>query len=398
MRDTNRTWAEIDLDAIEHNVRAIKKQLNPGVKLMGVVKADGYGHGVIEIAETILASGADYLSVAFVDEAIQLRKSGISAPIVILGKTLPEFAGELLWYDIIPCVADVEFAEALSKEAVRQGKTAKIHIKIDTGMTRIGFFCDDDLKHMEKAKDEIIKISKLPGIEIEGAFTHFAMADDNDGTYTKMQFKRFCDFVKSLEKSGIKIKIKHVSNSAAVVNFPEMQLDMVRAGILIYGLKPFNEPSSEAIDVIPAMTFKTRVMHVKEVGRNTRVSYGGAYETSENKKIATIAVGYADGYSRLLSGKAEVVFDGKRLKQIGRICMDQCMIDATEVNNINVGDEIILFGGGRNAVVSADDVAEKLGTINYEVACMIGQRVPRVYIKSGKAVRSRNFLLCNNDL
>ncbi len=398
MRDTQRAWAEIDLDAIKHNLTEVKKQLHDKVKMMAVVKADAYGHGALEVSKTALESGADWLGVALLDEAIQLRKAGIDAPILILGKILAEYMGELFEYNITPCVADVEFARLLSKEAVKRARPIKVHLKIDTGMTRIGFLYDDNSENREKTKTDIIEISRLPGIEIEGAFTHFSLADSSDPQYTRMQHARFCDLMDRLGEKGIKILLKHVSNSAATLNFPEMQMDMVRSGIITYGLKPSDETDVGKLNLIPAMTFKTRVTHVKEVDKNTRISYGGVYKADEKKVIATLGVGYADGYSRILSGKAEVVLKGKKLNQTGRICMDQCMIDATEVNNINVGDEVILFGGGRNAEVSADDVAKKLGTINYEVVCMVGKRVPRVYIKSGNQVGSLNSLLCGNDL
>lgn len=393
MRDTQRAWAEIDLDAIKHNLTEVKKQLHDGVKMMAVVKADAYGHGAVEVSKTALESGADWLGVALFDEAVQLRNSQIDAPILILGKISAEYIRELFEYNITPCVADIEFARLLSKEAVKCCQTIKVHLKIDTGMSRIGFLYDDNSENRQRTEMEILEISKLPGIEIEGAFTHFSLADSSDTQYTRMQYSRFCDIINYLKEKGIEISLKHVSNSAATLNFPEMQMDMVRVGIISYGLKPSDETAFGKIDFIPAMTFKTRIVHIKEVDENTRISYGGIYRADEKKVIATLGVGYADGYSRILSDKAEVVVKGKKLKQIGRICMDQCMIDVTEVNNINVGDEVILFGGGKTAEVSADDVAEKLGTINYEVVCKVGKRVPRVYIKSGKQVGSSNSLL-----
>lgn len=398
MRDTQRAWVEIDLDAIKHNLKTIKENLGGQTKMMAVVKADGYGHGAIEVARTALESGAEWLGVALIDEAIQLRRAGIKSPILILGKSSGEYIGELFEYDITPCVADVQFTKLISQEAVRRNQKIKVHIKIDTGMTRIGFLYDDNAETRKNTESDILEISSLEGIEIEGAFTHFALADSWGTEYTNMQHSRFCDLMKKLEENGIKIPIKHVSNSAAIVNFPQMNMDMVRTGIMAYGLIPSEETNCEKLNLIPAMTFKTRITHVKEVEKDTRISYGGVYKTDKRKVIATLGVGYADGYSRMLSDKSEVVVKGKKVKQTGRICMDQCMIDVTEVNNINIGDEVILFGGGRNAEVSADDVAKLLGTINYEVVCMVAKRVPRVYIKSGKPVKSFNCLLCENDL
>ncbi len=398
MRDTQRAWVEIDLDAIKHNLKTIKEHLGGQTKMMAVVKADGYGHGAIEVAKTALESGAEWFGTALIDEAIQLRNAGVEEPILILSKISEEYIEELFKYNITPCVADVEFARLLSKEAKKRNQNIKVHIKIDTGMTRIGFLYDDNAETREKTKADILEISRLSGIEIEGAFTHFAIADSWGTEYTNMQCSRFCDLMKKLEENGIKIPLKHVSNSAAMVNFPQMSMDMVRVGIMAYGLNPSEETDCENLNLIPAMTFKTRITHVKEVEKDTRISYGGVYKTDKRKVIATLGVGYADGYSRMLSDKAEVVVKGKKVKQTGRICMDQCMIDVTEVNNINIGDEVILFGGGRNADISADDVAKLLGTINYEVVCMVAKRVPRVYIKSGKPVKSFNCLLCEDDL
>ncbi len=398
MRDTQRAWAEIDLDSITHNIKKIKEHLNPDTKLMGVVKANAYGHGAVEIARTLVESGVDMLSVAFVDEAIQLRRHNINLPILILGKTSAALAGEILENDIIAGVADVDFAKSLSDKAVSLEKTAKIHIKIDTGMTRIGFVYDDNIIDRKKTIESIKHIWDLPNIEVEGIFTHFAMSDSEDDSYTKMQFARFMDLNEKLLENNIRIPIRHVANSAAISKFSEMQLDMVRAGIIMYGLKPSEHVDFEGLGLIPAMTFKTRIMHLKDVDSDVCVSYGGTYKTDKRQKIATLGVGYADGYSRLLSGKAEVIVGGKKVNQIGRICMDQCMIDVTEVNNINVGDEVILFGNGISADVSADSIAEKLGTINYEIVCMIGRRVPRIYIKSGEKIKNHNYLLCENDL
>lgn len=394
-----RAWAEVNLDAIEHNVREIKKLLKPETRLMGVVKADAYGHGFAETAETILESGADELAVACIDEAIQLRESGFTVPVLILGNASSNIAADLIKYDIMPCVFCREFAADLSKEAVRQGKDAKIHIKVDTGMSRIGFLFDDCETDKAQAVDDILWISKLPNIKIEGIFTHFAAADESDPSYTYMQFNRFCELTGRLEKLGVHIPTKHVCNSAAIMQFPEMHLDMVRAGVIMYGMYPSDEVDrSKLLSLMPAMQFKTRVIHVKEVGKDTCVSYGRTYKTAAPAKIATIAVGYADGYSRLLSGKAEVIVDGKKVKQIGRICMDQCMIDVTGVNNINVGDEVTLFGSDGGTELPIESIAGNMGTINYEISCIVGKRIPRIYIRSGKVVKSLNYLLHDYDL
>lgn len=394
MYQKNRAWAEVDLDAIVHNVKEIKKHLNPGVKLLGIVKADAYGHGVGEVARTILDSGVTNLAVAFCDEAVELRQMGFDAPILILGNSFEENIEKIVEYDVAAAVSSVDFARKVSLEAVKQNKIAKLHIKIDTGMSRVGFVSNSE-DTMCDAVQKIIEISELPNVEIEGMFTHFAASDEEDESYTVMQYERFMALDEKLRQKGIKIPIKHACNSAAIVKFPHMQLDMVRAGIIIYGLYPNRNFDKSLIDLVPAMSFKSRVAQVKNMEKGSCVSYGRTYKCDKDSKIATVSVGYADGYSRLLSDKAEVVVDGCRVKQIGRICMDQCMIDATGVNNINVGDDVTLFG---NDGLSADDVAELMGTIHYEVVCNIGRRVPRIYIKNGRIVETLNHILFEQGL
>lgn len=393
MNNTQRAWAEIDLDSIAHNVREIKKRLKTGVRLMGVVKADAYGHGYREIAKTVLESGADCLAVAFIDEAVQLRKSGITVPIMILGNSAEESIDDLLEYDVTPAVFTEGFAAALSKRASALGKTAKIHIKVDTGMHRIGFLYSTDKNEREKTLKKIIEISQLPSIEIEGIFSHFSTSDEEDTEYTFTQFSRFTELCQRLETEGLKIPVRHIANSAALVRFPELQLDMVRAGVIMYGMYPSNDVDYQGLSLKPAMKFKTRVINVKNVDEGAGISYGRSYVTQVTQRIATIAVGYADGYSRVLSGKAWAIVDGVKVKQLGRICMDQCMIDASSVNNINIGDEVTLFGESGGLNIPIEDVAEEMGTINYEIACIVGKRIPRIYIKDGKPAASVNYLL-----
>lgn len=393
MNNTQRAWAEIDLDRIAQNVREIKKCLKPKVRLMGVVKADAYGHGVRETAKTILENGADALAVAFIDEAVQLRKCGIGVPILILGNSAEDSVDDLLEYDITPAVFTREFAEVLSDRASACGKVAKIHIKTDTGMNRIGFLYGEGAAENDRTVEQIIEISKLPGIEIEGIFSHLATSDEADSQYTYAQFERFCQLTERLEHAGLKIPIRHIANSAALVRFPEMQLDMVRAGVIMYGMYPSCDVDYKGLSLMPAMRFKTRVINLKEVEGGSGISYGRSFVTCQNTRIATIAVGYADGYSRLLSGKAEALVDGVKVKQLGRICMDQCMIDVTNVNNINIGDEVTLFGSSGDGNIPIEDIASKMGTINYEIACIVGKRIPRIYIRDGKPVRSINYLL-----
>lgn len=379
-----RAWAEIDLDAVANNIREIRRITSPDAKIMGVVKADGYGHGFVEITKTILSNGADYLAVATLEEAVQLRKRKFSVPILILGATEDAAADDLVEYDVMPTVFTYGFASLLSQAAVKKGKTAKIHIKLDTGMSRIGFLCS------ENSIDEIIKISQLDNIEIEGIFSHLSCSDETDRSYTEMQFEKFMDMCGKLEKRGLNIPIKHICNSAGIMMYPEMHLDMVRPGIIIYGLYPSEDVDKTKLSLKPAMTLKAKITMVKEVNEGVGVSYGKTYITNRTTKIATVPIGYADGYMRLLSGKAKMIYGEACVDVIGRICMDQCMIDVTNVNNISIGDEVIIFGSG---IITADTVAGWLGAINYEIVCMIGRRIPRIYVKNGKVVRKVAYLL-----
>ncbi len=381
-----RVWAEIDLDAIGHNTSEIKKKLSKGTRLMGVVKANAYGHGVCQTAKVLLENGANQLAVAFADEAVELRKAGFGVPVLVLGNSPESDIKKLIDFDIMPAVSDYSFADKLSMAAVTSGKTAKVHIKLDTGMSRIGFLAEDD-----NTIDEILRISQLPGIEIEGMFSHLAVADEDADDYTQVQFKRFMAVVQSLEEKGLKIPLKHICNSAGLIKFPEMHLDMVRAGIILYGIYPSADFDKSTIDLLPAMTFKSRVSHIKMLDEGSTLSYGRTYTLSKKSKIATVSVGYADGFMRSLSNKAVVCVCGQQANQIGRICMDQCMIDATAVNNINVGDEVILFGG--SGKFSAENTAELIGTIGYELVCAVGRRVPRIYIRDGEVTEAVNYLL-----
>ncbi len=390
MEDMQRAWAEIDLDAISHNVKGIKKIIRPDVKLMAVVKADAYGHGAFEVAKTCLESGAERLAVAFVDEAVELREKGIDVPILLLGVSMPDAIESIIKYDITPAVAGVEFAKRLSDAAVAAQKTVKIHIKADTGMFRIGFQFTGDSEQRLETVEKIVEISKLPNIEIEGMFTHLSTADEEGRDYTKQQFANFMELDEKLKARGVEIPIRHIANSAGQIRYPELQLDMVRAGIILYGLYPSDEVSYEPLELRPAMKFKARVVNVKNIEKGDSISYGRSFTAEKPIKLATISVGYADGYSRIMSGRAEVSVNGKKVPQVGRICMDQCMIDVSDVNNIDIGDEVTLFGDG---AVSAESVAANLGTINYEVVCMVGRRVPRIYIKNQRIEKSLNYLL-----
>ncbi len=393
MDETKRAWAEIDLDAIENNIRNIREYVPKETKILGVVKADAYGHGYLQIARTLLRGGASWLAVACVDEAIQLRRSGIKCPILILGYTDKEYAAQMVEENIIPTCYDLEFASAISDAAIKLRKRAKIHLKIDTGMGRIGLRYAEDEELNQQTVNTILKMAILPSLDIDGIFTHFSVADENDDDYTNLQFERFTGICDRLEKNGLTIPVKHCCNSAALVRFPKMHLDMVRPGIILYGLKPSPFVDCGRLHLKPAMQLKTRVSNIKEVEAGVSVSYGRKFQTGKPSKIATIPVGYADGYSRTLSGKAKAIIGGKICNVVGNICMDQCMIDASDVHTISVGDEVILFGRSDDIELPVESLAEQMGTINYEILCVIGRRIPRIYLRGGIVQEAHNFLL-----
>ena len=384
----NRAWVEIDLDAIAHNVREIKRVTGNKVEMMGVVKADAYGHGVSEVVRTLLDNGVTQLAVSMLDEAIQIRKMGIGVPVLVLSYTDPVRAEEIVFYHVTQTVFSLDLARALSAAAVKLGKTAKIHVKVDTAMTRVGFMPG------YSAVKNIMEIGKLPGVIVEGIFTHFASADESERDYTEMQFRKFMSVCSELARVGIHIPIKHVCNSAGIIQYPQMYLDMVRPGIILYGLYPSQEVDRNIICLKPAMTLKANVILVKDVEKDTCISYGRTFRTSRPSRIATLPIGYADGYPRLLSNKGRVLINGESAPIVGRICMDQCMVDVTDLKHeVRVGDEAALFGCQNGAAISVEEVAEAIGTINYEIVCIIGKRIPRVYIKDGRICSVLNYLI-----
>lgn len=396
MKHNNRAWAEINLDAIKNNIKAIRRYVTPESKILGIVKADAYGHGYLEVARTLLENGADALAVACLDEAIQLRRCYIRCPILILGRSCCEEAETLVFYDVMPACFELELAEAMSDAAVKLNKPARLHIKIDTGMGRVGYRYADDAAVNEETVAEIKKIAALPNLEVNGIFTHFAVADETDAEndkYTQLQFERFCAVCDRLKAEGVDIPVRHCANSAALIRFPYMHMDMVRPGVILYGKEPSQCVDCAPLGLKPAMTFKAKITNVKMIEPGASVSYGRRFTADKPTKIATIPVGYADGYSRILSGQAQVIAGGKMCDVVGNICMDQCMIDVTDVNNINIGDEVILFGTGENLELPVESLAEKMGTINYEILCMVGKRIPRIYIKCGEPIKSHNYLL-----
>ncbi|MEG1002582.1 MAG: alanine racemase [Clostridium sp.] len=378
-------WAEIDLNKLENNMRRIK-ELAGDKEVVAVVKADAYGHGAVNVAPVFLKSGASKLAVAVIAEAMELRNAGIKAPIMILGYTPLDLYDELINNDIEQTVYDLEYAKKLSERALKIDKKAKIHIAVDTGMGRIGFMPN------ETSVKEVIAICNLEGLEVCGLFTHFSTADEEDKTYTEEQFKKLKDFDESLKENGINISFKHASNSGAIIDLPDTYLDGVRAGIILYGYYPSNEVDKNRLELEPAFTLKTTVAHVKTLEKDMYVSYGRTFKTERKSIIATLPIGYADGYLRLLSGKVKVIINGKFAEVVGRICMDQCMIDVTDIEGVKVGDEVILLGEEGNLKFNADDIAEAIGTINYEVLCMIRHRVPRIYIRDNEVCDVRNYL------
>lgn len=385
--DTSLVRAEIDLKAIAHNVRELRRVTHPDARLMGVVKANGYGHGAVEIARCALKNGAERIGVARIDEGIQLREAGIKAPILIFGYTLPERTPELLEFDLMPTVYSAAFARALSRTAVALGKKIKFHLKVDTGMGRLGLL-SQNFKSQHPAKrintaavDETVAIAGLNGIELEGLFTHFATADSADKRYAENQLDLFLSFISQLRKAGLNPAVRHAANSAALIDMPRSHLDMVRTGIAIYGLYPSDEVDKRRVSLRPAMALRTRVIHLKKVPAGFNISYGITYKTPKPTTIATVPVGYADGLNRLLSSRGQMLLHGKRVPIVGRICMDLTMLDVGRINNVQVGDEVVIFGRQENESITVDEIASSLGTINYEIVCAITARVPRLYLK-----------------
>ena len=384
----NRAWAEVNLDNLAHNVNEIRRITNKNSEICGVVKADAYGHGVMESVKVLLNNGVERLAVSTLDEAIQLRQNGISVPILILSYTDPRRAFEIITNNLTQTVFSKDLVNELSNVAIKLDKNVKIHIKIDTGMTRVGFMPG------YSAIKIVQSISKLPRIIIEGLFTHFSSADEKDKSFTYLQFERFMNICNELDRVGIYIPIKHVCNSAALIEFPEMHLNMVRPGISLYGLYPSKDINKSKINLIPAMTLKANVIFVKDVEKDSYISYGRIFKTAKSSKIATIPIGYADGYTRLLTNKGKVIINGELTPIVGRICMDQCMVDiSNHSRNVKVGDEVVLFGKQKGTEITIEDVAKSIGTVNYEVICIIGRRIPRVYLQNEKIYCVLNYLV-----
>ncbi|MBM7623320.1 alanine racemase [Sporohalobacter salinus] len=366
-------WAEVNLDNIKFNMQQVKSQISDETLMMAVVKANAYGHGAVEVANAAIEAGADRLAVAVVEEGIELREAGFELPIHILGEVLPEQISLLAEYNLTPTISKLKTATELDKINAKLETKQKIHVKIDTGMGRIGVLPAEALEFIQK-------INSFPHLEIEGLITHFAKADEENKDYTKQQWEKFNDVIKEVESAGIQIPIKHCANSATIIDLPQMELDMVRAGIMLYGLYPSSEVDQN-FQLKPALSWKARVVYLKELDEGHGISYGTTYITPDKTEIATIPLGYADGYFRLLSNKGEVLINGKRASIRGRVCMDQFMVEVTDIPDVNIGDEVVLIGQQENEEITAMELADLIGTINYEIVSKITKRVPRIYIK-----------------
>jgi alanine racemase len=384
MNMVKRTWAEISLNAIEHNYNVIRNKVADDTKVCCVIKADGYGHGAVELSQIYEKLRADFFAVSNIDEGIEIRKSGSKLPIVILGYTPVSEAKNLAEYDISQAVFSLEYAKELSEKCVEEDCICKMHIKVDSGMSRIGFMCQE-FPRDEYSIEEICEACCLPNLEVEGLFTHFCVSDeDAEGReFTNKQYENFIHVRDSLKKRGVDISVVHCSNSGAIEDYPETCCDMVRAGIILYGLAPSSK-LADRLDLVPAMTLKTVVAFVKEVQKGATISYGRTFTADRKMKIATVPIGYADGFIRQNAKDGYMMVNGKKAKIVGRICMDQTMLDVTDIEDVKTGDEVVVFGTGENGEPTADSLAENTGTINYETVCLVGKRVPRIYIKDGK--------------
>lgn len=372
-----RTWAEVDFDKLAHNYHALRGLAPAGTKYLGLVKADAYGHGAVPVAKKLEELGADYLGVACLDEAIEVREAGVKTPILILGCTSSIYAAELVKYNITQACYDLEYAKELSAGAQKAGGTITVHIQCDTGMTRLGFMCHEDT--MEKSASEIIEAVKLPGLKAEGIFTHFS---DSDGSeeYTMLQFGRFQDIIQRVRDLGYEFEIRHCANSAATLLYPATYLDMIRPGIVQFGHFPDAKMDHALCDLVPVLELKSRVATVRDVPANTPVSYGRTNTLTRPSRLAVIPVGYGDGFCRGFSNKLTVLINGTKLPIVGRICMDMCMVDVTDAPDVKEGDVAILYGSDGTNDQPVEAGAEIMNTISYELLCVLTKRIPRIYL------------------
>ena len=375
-----RTWAEVDLDALAHNYERIRRHVGEKTKLLGVIKADAYGHGAVPVAKELEALGASYLAVSNIDECEEVRRGGVTLPVLMLGFTPADQAERILELDMTQAVQSLDIAKAFSAAAVKCGKKMKVHIKLDTGMGRLGFLCDEE--HFDESLQDILAALELPGLDVEGVFTHFCVADEEgeeNVAFTRTQHERFLRMIDAAEaRSGFHFRLRHCCNAGGIVCYPEWAGDMVRCGIILYG----SGSLAEKMGMEPVMSLKTRVATVRDLAPGTSVSYGRTYFTERESRIAVLPIGYADGLHRTLSNRMEVLTPYGRAKQVGRICMDMCMIDVTDLPEVKSGDEVEIFGKN---VLCAEDAAA-CGTIPYELLFAVSKRVPRHYFLHGKRV------------
>lgn len=386
MKTYSRVYAKIDLDAVAYNMEQMKRSLKPETKVMAVIKADGYGHGAVQIAE--MMERWEYIwgfAVATLDEAVVLRTEGIRKPILVLGCVFPDQYMEMLNHEIRMNVYTEEMAESISQMAAREGKTAYMHIKLDTGMARLGF----DIS--EQSVEAVQRISEMKNVCMEGIFTHFAKADETSKEFTKKQIDEFKWMVRKLKEKGVSFTYEHCSNSAGIIDVPEANFDLVRAGISTYGLYPSDEVEKKNVKLKPALALKSHVAFVKEIEAGTPVSYGGTFVADRKMTIATIPVGYADGYPRSLSNKGYVLIRGRKAPIIGRVCMDQFMVDVTEIEGASFGDKVTMIGKDGKEVLPVEVLSELSGRFNYEFICDLGKRIPRVYVRDGKIAEQVDY-------
>ncbi len=381
-----RMRADVDLTAIRKNIETMKCLIPDGKKILAVIKANAYGHGAIEVAN-VLDDMADYYGVAFVDEAVELRHAGVNKPILILGHTDESLFDVLIEQNITQTIYSLEQAKVLSELAMQKGKKAKIHIKIDTGMNRIGFPCE------KESVDVIADISRLPGIDMEGIYTHYYLADAVDKSLANKQLEKYTVMLRWLEDEDVTFKIRHISNSAGIMEMPNDSYDMVRSGIATYGLYPSDEMDQEACVLYPAMELKSHITHVKKVTSGETIGYGATYIVPEDKMIATVEVGYADGYPRALSNQGRMLVHGQYAPIVGRVCMDQTMIDVSHIDNVCVGDEVVLVGKQGEYRISVEELADMSASFNYEFVCNVNRRVPRVFYQNGVVLDEKNYLI-----
>ncbi len=386
MKKYSRVCADIDLDALEYNFDRMHENVSERTKIIAVIKTDAYGHGAVPIAWHLQAREDLWgFATATVDEAVELRRAGIEKPILVLGYSFPEYNEEIVKYEIRQTIFSMEAAKSLSKEAVSQGKTACVHIKLDTGMGRIGY------ASAEQALEELQVISQLPNLRLEGVFTHFASSDSADKTYTNHQIAKYQQMVKTFADAGIRFELHHCSNSAGIIDLPQVHLELVRAGIISYGLWPSDQVSKNIVDLKPILSLKSHIVYVKEVKAGTSVSYGSTWTAKTNSRIATVPVGYGDGYPRSLSNKGYVLLHGKKAPIVGRVCMDQFMIDVTEIPEAKTADEVILLGSDGTQSITAEQLGDLSGRFNYELVCDLGNRIPRIYRSRGQVIEIKDY-------